>query len=192
MGLNLKSAWEKREKCFHLVKLHFSVRLPWIEMAKLAWGESWFCMKKLRCLLLEIPQGSNLSGPERSCYTEGKWSTCWLSVGQDGWLTQTSAYYKCRDIAWRQSDCPDSGDTGLKILAWCSPHLWMRRTSGISPCCEVFPATAYESVSGKNQSLMSVRGLKKKKSHPKTAFKKIECILNIFAYLKDYKPSGAS
>lgn len=148
-------------------------------------------MKKLRCLL-EIPQGSNLSGPERSCYTEGKWSTCWLSVGQDGWLTQTSAFYTCRDIAWRQSDCPDSGDTGLKILAWCSPHLWMRRTSGISPCCEVFPATAYESVSGKNQSLMSVRGLKKKKSRPKTAFKKIECILNIFAYLKDYKPSGTS
>lgn len=29
-----KSAWEKREKYFHLVKLHFCVRVLWIEMAK--------------------------------------------------------------------------------------------------------------------------------------------------------------
>jgi hypothetical protein len=59
-----------------------------------------------------------------------------------------------------------------------------------SPCVvKYFHLLPFKGVSGRKQSLMLVKW---EKSCLKVSFKKIECTLNVFAYIKGYKSSGIS
>lgn len=134
-----KSAWEKRKKCFHLGKLHFYVRVLWIEMAKISLRWKLVLWEKKSYVLLEIPQGSNLSGagnrttqiqrgPDTLREDEVLVGCLW--AGMVGWLKFLLST-KCRDsvkTVWLSGlwgHRPE--DVGLVFQC-----LQMRRASGIS------------------------------------------------------------
>lgn len=154
-------------------------------------------------MLVEIPQGSDLSGAGnrttqirrgRAAPREMK---CMLGVCGLGCLADSDFCFPPRV----ETQCEET------------PTVRTLRTQG-GRCCVgmVFATFAYVEGLWESPQVMkhfqlllityysvfrqktepSVSKRKKKKSCLKAAFKKIECILNIFAYLKDYEPSGAS